>query len=231
MTKGASPAWRGLGLSREGRPLRALELGLGGPKVAVIAGIHGTEPEGLRHVPELIEMLATLPATTVLYEDVNPDGSAAARRGTAVGVDPNRNWPSANFSPDPARGLRPLSEPGVGHVYRDLLRFDPDLVVVLHSTARGPFVNFDGPAHGLARRFVAAAGSPWFVQPSMGYPTPGSLGSWMGLDRGRPTLTVEFRRGAPATATGPALLRGLRAVIRDGPLDEVPRRAGPPRVR
>lgn len=220
------PGWRQLGVSRGGRPLRAMELGAGGPRVAVIAGIHGTEQEGLRHVPELVEALRELPATLTLYEDVNPDGSASARRGTLDGVDPNRNWPATNFAPAASRGPRPLSEPGVAHVFRDLVRFDPQLVVVLHSTARGPFVNFDGPAEGFAQRFAASAGPPWFVKPSMGYATPGSLGSWMGLDRGRPILTVEFRRGAPPAETGPALLRGLRALIEEGPLDEPP-----PRVR
>lgn len=214
------PAWRLLGVSREGRPLRAMELGTGGPRVAVIAGIHGTEQEGLRHVPELITTLGELPATIMLYEDVNPDGSVSARRGTVAGVDPNRNWPATNFAPASSRGPRPLSEPGVAHVYRDLLRFDPELVVVLHSTARGPFVNFDGPAEGHAWRFTEGAGPPWFVKPSMGYATPGSLGSWMGLDRGRPILTVEFRRGAPPSETGPPLLRGLRALIGEGLLDE-----------
>ena len=74
--------------------------------------------------------------------------------------------------------------------------------------------------------FAAAAGAPWFVKPSMGYATPGSLGSWMGRDRGQPILTLEFLRGSPPEQTGPALLAGLGAVIRDGPLEEEP-----PRVR
>jgi murein peptide amidase A len=206
--------------------LRARDLGVGGQRVAVIAGIHGTEQEGLRHVPELVAMLALQPADIRLYEDVNPDGTAAHRRGTSAGVDPNRNWPASSFTAAQSRGPRPLSEPGVGHVYRDLVQFNPDLVVVLHSTSSGPFVNYDGPAEGLARRFAAAAGAPWFVKPSMGYATPGSLGSWMGRDRGQPILTLEFLRGSPPEQTGPALLAGLGAVIRDGPLEEEP-----PRVR
>jgi len=211
---------RTLGLSREGRPVRAAALGQGGPRVAVIAAIHGDEPEGLRHVPSLVDLLARAPATVALYEDANPDGTAASRRRTAGGVDPNRNWPAANFSPAPSRGPRPLSEPAVAHVHRDLVRFDPELVVVLHSARSGPFVNFDGPAEGHARRFARAAGAPWGVRPSMGYPTPGSLGSWMGVDRGVPILTVEFRRGAPPSETGPPLLRGLRALLLEGPLED-----------
>ena len=223
LSPAASESWRQVGASRQGRPVRAMDLGTGGRKVAVIAGIHGSEQEGLRHVPELIDLLRGLPATVVLYEDVNPDGTAAARRATSTGVDPNRNWPAANFSPASGRGPRPLSEPGVAYVHRDLVRLEPDLVVVLHSTARGPFVNFDGPAEGHAQRFVDAAGPPWRVQPSMGYPTPGSLGSWMGVDLEVPILTVEFRRGAPASETGPPLLRGLWDLILRGPADPAPR--------
>ena len=35
---------------------------------------------------------------------------------------------------------------------------------------------------------------------SIGYPTPGSLGSWAGIDRGIPIITLEL----PARETGPA---------------------------
>ena len=32
------------------------------------------------------------------------------------------------------------------------------------------------------------------VKASMGYPTPGSFGSWAGIDRGIPTVTLELPR-------------------------------------
>ncbi|MEM1453428.1 MAG: hypothetical protein AAGI22_30270, partial [Planctomycetota bacterium] len=87
----------------------------------------------------------------------------------------------------------------------------------------GPFVNYDGPADGFARRFAVAAGDPWRVEPSMGYPTPGSLGTWFGVDRNLPILTIEFDRGCPPEESGPALLRGLEAILRDGPAPAVDR--------
>jgi len=210
---GPTAAWEVIGTSAEGRPVRARSLGRGGRRVAVIAGIHGDETEGLRHVEELVAWLAEAPARVRLIEDVSPDGTAHGTRTTASGVDPNRNWPAKNFTPAPARGPQPLSEPEVAAAHADLLRFAPELVIVLHSTRRGPFVNFDGPAAELAEVFADAAGSPWKVVPDMGYGTPGSFGSWMGIDRGVPTLTVEFLRGALPESTGPALERAVRATL------------------
>lgn len=219
----SAPAWEVLGTSRNGLPIRALTLEgtpLGSeplPRVALLASIHGNEQEGARHLPDLLDQLlthlSTQPGTVRVYEDVNPDGTSRNDRRTSRGVDPNRNWPATNFLPARDRGPRPLSEPGVAAVHRDLEAFAPELVIVLHSTSRGPFVNFDGPARPYARAFSDAAGSPWTVQPSMGYPTPGSFGSWMGIDRGVPTLTIEFERGCSEAASWPALSAGIHATL------------------
>ena len=207
------PRWEVIGTSAEGRPVRACTLGRGGRRVALIAGIHGDETEGLRHLDELVALCAEAAVMVRLFEDISPDGTARGTRHTMSGVDPNRNWPAKNFSPAPTRGPRPLSEPEVAAAHADLERFAPELVIVLHSTKRGPFVNFDGPARGLADVFARAAGPPWKVVADMGYATPGSFGSWMGVDRGVPTLTVELQRGAPESDSGPALARAVPAVI------------------
>ncbi|MEM9803576.1 MAG: M14 family zinc carboxypeptidase, partial [Planctomycetota bacterium] len=199
--------WEVIGTSRGGRAVRAVDLGAGGPRLAYIASIHGDEQEGARHLDDLVELLRDAPADIRLYEDANPDGSAANRRTTDAGVDPNRNWPARNFRPAAKRGPEPLSEPAVAAVHADLVAFDPQLVIVLHSASRGPFVNYDGPAAGYAERFARAAGGAWTVEPSMGYETPGSLGSFMGVDRGVPILTIEFRRGSTAEESRGPLLR------------------------
>ncbi|MEM1452735.1 MAG: M14 family zinc carboxypeptidase, partial [Planctomycetota bacterium] len=180
--RSAERRWEVIGFSREERAIRAITLGAKGPRIAFLAGIHGDEQEGLRHLDEALDVLAAHPVHARVIEDVNPDGTAAGTRTTSAGVDPNRNWPASNFSPARRRGPAPLSEPGVAATHADLVAFDPQLIVVLHSTSRGPFVNYDGPADGFARRFAVAAGDPWRVEPSMGYPTPGSLGTWFGVD-------------------------------------------------
>ena len=122
----ATADWRILGESREGRPVRATDLGAGGPRVAIIAGIHGNEQEGLRHLDELLGVVDPMPAPVRVYEDANPDGTAANRRGTSTGVDPKRNWPASNFKRDPRR----IPDPRIGTVemgpgFPNSLRVDP----------------------------------------------------------------------------------------------------------
>lgn len=206
-------SWQTIGESRQGRPVRAATLGRGGARVALITGIHGDEQEGLRHLDDVIELVARSPRSVRLIADANPDGTAAHTRGTSTGVDPNRNWPASNFKVSRRNGPAPLSEPAIAAVHGELVAFAPELVIVLHSARSGPFVNYDGPAEREAETFRRGAGGPWTVQPSMGYPTPGSLGTWMGIDRGVPILTIEFARGASAADSLPALLGGLSAVL------------------
>jgi protein MpaA len=190
--------------------------------VLVIGSIHGNEPEGLPAVQPLIAALraarseGSLPASVRVIRDLNPDGTAAASRTNARGIDLNRNFAASNFAPSTDRGAAPLSEPESRALAGELEGFRPDLVIVFHSIRSGPFVNFDGPASHLAEAFVAAAqrSDPrWRVEPSMGYPTPGSLGTFVGIDRGVPILTVEFRRGHDAEAARRAGVDGVMGVI------------------
>jgi len=214
----AGTAWATIGASREGRPIEALTLGTGAPRVLVVGGIHGNEPEHAPAVDALVARHRRIEpcATLRVIRDVNPDGGAAGTRGNAHGVDINRNWPASNFLPAAAHGPAPLSEPETSLLHAEIRRFDPDLLVVLHSIASGPFVNHDGPSEASARAFVAAAAVSdprWHMRPSMGYPTPGSLGTWAGVDRAIPTLTVEFDRGHAPDQAAVALVDGLTAII------------------
>lgn len=157
------------------------------------------------------------PAATIrILRDLNPDGTAAWRRVNARGHDLNRNWPARNFDPGTTGGPAPLSEPETRALEQDLRAFRPDIVIALHSASIGPLVNYDGPAAELAAIFVAAAQtvSPeWHVLADMGYPTSGSLGSYLGIDRNLPILTIEFRRGEDEATATAALRKGLAAVI------------------
>jgi murein peptide amidase A len=211
--------WQVIGRSRAGLPLRARTHGAGPRRIYLIAGIHGDERPAVENAARLRLLVETsLPrgVTVRLVEDVNPDGTRAGTRGNGRGVDLNRNWPARTFTPDKSRGPAPLSEPEAAAVHGDLLRFDPSLVIVLHSARRGPFVNFDGPARQPSEAFVAAAAKvdpDWRVVSDMGYATPGSLGSWMGEDRQVPILTVELRRETTAEEAWPGLRAGMLAVL------------------
>ena len=135
------------------------------------------------------------------------------------GVDLNRNWPARNFRASRAGGPAPLSEPETRAVHEDIEAFGPDLIVVFHSIRSGPFVNYDGPASKAAAVFASAAAqvdARWRIVPDMGYPTPGSLGSYFGVDQQIAILTIEMRRGDESAEVVQAALVGLAAVLEGG---------------
>jgi protein MpaA len=73
-------------------------------------------------------------------------------------------------------------------------------------------VNYDGPAAAWAKAVAAACG--WPARGDIGYPTPGSLGSWLGVDRGLPVLTLELPPGPLSRfrdQAGAALKESIRA--------------------
>lgn len=199
--RGASwrPSWQAIATSHQGRPLRITRLGRGPRRVLWVGGIHGNEREGRIATEELPRALLEVPGaletvTLTILEDSNPDGTARNTRGNARGVDLNRNYPAANFQPSRLFGLRPLDQPEAKALHDLILEERPHLVIVAHSWHDDHFINFDGPAEHLARRFSARSG--YRVQPSDAFaPTPGSLGSWVGRALGVPILTLEYHRG------------------------------------
>ncbi len=211
-------AWQTIGTSMRGAPIQAAEFGSGPTRVLIVGGIHGDEDEAIEAVEALRRHLVVFPppARVLLVRDVNPDGSAAGTRGNSRGVDLNRNWPARSFRADGVHGPAPLSEVESRVLHAQIEQFAPNVMIVLHSARGGPFVNFDGPAGGLAERFAEAARATdarWRVQAEMGYATPGSLGSYIGIDRGLPILTIEFARGHEASLAKLALIDGVTATL------------------
>ena len=190
--------WQPIGHSVQGRPIRRCTVGHGPRTVLWIGGIHGNEPEGVVSTARLPAAFLADPArasrvTLHLIEDLNPDGRAADTRFNANGVDLNRNWPLA-FAASPQHGAHPLSQPESRLLADQLAALRPALLIVAHSWPERHFINYDGPAADLAAQFSALSGYP--VVPSDGFhPTPGSLGSWVGIAMGLPILTLEHERG------------------------------------
>jgi murein peptide amidase A len=206
--------WEIVGTSVQGRPIRARAFGYGPRQVLFIGGIHGDEAEGAYTTDQLPAAFTAAgleeTVTLTILEDANPDGRAANTRGNANGVDVNRNFPASNF--DWASGATPLSEPEAQAVTDMIDRVNPALVVVAHSWIGKQFINFDGPARAIAERFSAASGLP--VEESSAFaPTPGSLGSFVGRDRGIPILTIEVLRGSEPGAVWERLRTALLGAI------------------
>ena len=181
------------GYSVEGRPIVGRILG-GGPRCAFLFGvIHGNEPLGGPLLDRFIELLQSRPALMAGWQLVvvpvaNPDGLRYGTRRNANGVDLNRNFPASNFAASSRHGPHPESEPETQAIVRIIRQFRPERILSVHSPL--DCVNWDGPAEDLALAFASQSG--YRLQASIGYPTPGSLGSYAGRDLSIPTITLEL---------------------------------------
>jgi protein MpaA len=195
-----------VGRSADGGTLAVEVFGSGPKTVLVLGGIHGDETRSVEVARFLAGYLAATPEavlgkTVAVLSDVNPSGAARRTRTNASGVDLNRNFAARNWRPG-AMGRRdypgpsPGSEPETQAIICAFERLRPGRIISLHATARDePCNNFDGPAEGLARLMAAQNGYP--VLANIGHPTPGSLGSWAGIDRGVPVITLELPESRP----------------------------------
>ena len=198
--------------------------------LVVFGGFHGDEPKGVDAAHRLIEALADAFTTRephgqgaawVVVPVVNPDGYEDRRRKNANGIDINRNFPTENWQRATRRnsrmygGVAPASEPETRAVIEVIDRFKPRGVVTIHSISKGRQCNnFDGPGESLAR--ILARANRYPVTPSIGYPTPGSFGTWCGAERNIPTVTLEFPSLHSAKRCWDDNSAGLLAAVGDG---------------
>jgi protein MpaA len=197
-----------LGRSSEGRPIQVGRFGAelapaaaaaAAGTLVVMAGIHGDEPASVEAALALARRLAAAPPPLplLLVPALNPDGLVRSTKNSVRDVDLNRNFPARGFErahpPGYDPGEHPLSEPETRAFAELLARAAPPVAGVVAVHAPFACVNFDGPAAAWAELVAAACG--WPARGDIGYPTPGSLGSWLGVDRGLPVLTLELPPG------------------------------------
>ena len=109
-----------------------------------------------------------------------------------IGVDLNRNFPAKNWQKTEVNeyfgGTEPASEDETRFLVYVIEKYKPDLIITLHE----PYavVNYDGPAEGIASRISQITG--YKVEESIGYPTPGSFGTYCGIERNIPVITLEL---------------------------------------
>ena len=205
------------GISGEGRPIEMIRFGADQPVTLIIGGIHGNEPTSAYVAQQLAMLLrdsspAGMRGSVVIIPRANPDGCSAGRRANARGVDINRNFPASNWKPSRSTGATPQSEPEAQALVRVIEDLKPTRIISIHSIGRGRECNnFDGPAKALAAAMSRHNGYP--VTPTMGYPTPGSLGTWAGIDRRIPIITLELPRQLPGEQAWAANREALLAAI------------------
>jgi protein MpaA len=190
------------GASHLGLPLEVWRPGSRGTcRLLLFAGLHGEEPETTYALSRALRQLPAKSEDCAVVLAANPDGLLRGTRGNARGVDLNRNFPARNWQPnlvthrstlEDASDIRlsPGTEPGSEAETRALIALIEDLkpeqVIALHA----PLGLVDDAAESpLARRLAARTRMP--LVRDVGYPTPGSFGSW-GVDRGLPVITYEF---------------------------------------
>lgn len=205
------------GVSALGVPIFAYEFGLG-PKVFVVGGVHGDEVEGVQLASALVSVCAQafpyqLQLTVV--PALNVDGVMASERRNSRGVDLNRNLPTSDWTAEVAQprynpGPSPGSEPENQALISYLNIHKPNLIISLHSWK--PCLNVNGNCRRQAD--VIASFTGYEIIDTIGYPTPGCLGTYAGLEREMPTITYEIERGLRPPALMdihlPALLEALK---------------------
>jgi protein MpaA len=169
-------------------------------------GIHGDEPTSATVAWRLLERLRAAPhlrggLSIAILPEANPDGLLARTRTNAVRVDCNRNFPATNWSPTAVHryhgGGQPASEPETRAIMQAVSMLRPRAIISIHAIGGGREMNnYDGPGRWLAQVLHAHNGYP--VSSSIGYPTPGSFGTWAGVDLGYPTVTLELPARASA---------------------------------
>jgi protein MpaA len=167
----------------------------------IFAGIHGEEPETTFALSRALRQLTAPSPHGAVVLAANPDGLIRGTRGNARGVELNRNFPTADWQPHPvphrstlddprdvllSPGPHPGSEPETQALIRLIGELEPKAVISLHA----PLACIDDAnASPLGKWLADRTGLP-FVQ-DVGYPTPGSFGTW-GREHGVPVITYEF---------------------------------------
>ena len=160
------------------------------PSVLIIGCFHGDEPQGKFLIEEYLK---ENPDTRILFIPcLNQYGFEHKTRTNSNGVDLNRNFPTANWELTQRNeffgGDSPASEQETKFVIETIEKYNPKVILTLHAPFK--IVNYDGDAEKLAQKISEIINYP--VEPSVGYPTPGSFGTWAGIERKIPTITLEL---------------------------------------
>lgn len=191
------------GETAQGLSIPAFRFGVNGPGVLILGGVHGDEIEGVQLAHGLLKnFMVSFPfqLELTLVPAFNLDGVLAKTRVNAHGVDLNRNLPTkdwnpkafnARYPPGPFAGSEPENQALIGFLKNN----NPKFILSLHSWH--PVLIVNGDCREEAR--VISQYNQYEIKEEIGYPTPGCLGTYAGIEGSQPTLTFEIERGSKAS--------------------------------
>jgi protein MpaA len=190
------------GQTSKNLPIFAYEFGVPDANhVLILGGVHGDEIEGVITARDLLSRLMKNPShfdrmKVTLVPELNPEGVLHKTRGNLNGVDLNRNLPTRDWSaeiktPRYHPGPSPMSEPENQALCAFISKHPLKFILSLHSW--NPMLNINGDC--LEEAEILAALTGYRIDRDIGYPTPGSLGTYGAAENGIPTITYEIERG------------------------------------
>lgn len=206
------------GLTSTDLPIPGYRFGSTGPRVLVLGGVHGDEVEGVWAAYGLLKSFAEsfpFKLRLTLVPTFNLDGVIARERRNGRRVDLNRNLPTNDWTNNVAQeryypGTAANSEPENQALVKFLDEEKPQFILSLHSWK--PMLNINGECRAEAE--AIAKHTSYVIEETIGYPTPGCLGTYAGLEREMPTLTYEIERGLDQASIlrihVPAILEALK---------------------
>lgn len=189
--------------------------------ILIIGVVHGDEPQGKFLIDTYLAKCSEIrdinkKNNLMFIPCLNPDGMLLKKRTNANGVDLNRNFPTKNWGENLGEnatcddkstsyygGEFPASEIETQFLIDTISKYSPKLVITLHTPYK--IVNYDGPAKEVAQMISDIIKYP--VEESVGYPTPGSFGTYCGIERNIQTITLEMDEICPVEELIPPIFK------------------------
>ena len=160
------------------------------PNVVVIGVFHGDEPQGEYLINQYLQ---TKNNTNLLFI---PRLNSNNTRVNKHGVDLNRNFPTKNWELSENNeyfgGTAPASEVETRFIIDTIEKYSPKVILTLHAPYK--LVNYDGAKNDFDLEIVKKISQimNYPIEESIGYSTPGSFGTWAGIEKGILTITLEL---------------------------------------
>ncbi len=168
--------------------------------ILVIGVFHGDEEAGEYFINQYLEKNCPCGKNRMFFV---PRLNKTSTRKNKNGVDLNRNFPTANWAKtdvtsDYYGGKSAGSEDETKFLIELIKNNEFDAIITIHSPFK--IINYDCAKNcpitpELAEKISDILGYP--VQKDIGYPTHGSFGTYCGIEREIPTITIEIDEEVP----------------------------------